>query len=136
MTGHDSRSVGDHTPLYECTDCGSTTVLPTALDTDGVVPLDCPDCGNDSLTDVDDLCRSGRTIDPQNAACYSEWTERWPDEGKAQLAKGAFRLCAAHYDEKTTFPLPEGAVGRCDYDGCTLAVMERVDGAVLCNKHQ
>lgn len=130
-------SAGDNTPLYDCPECGEQTVLPEVIG-DDVVDLECPSCGHEGLVDVDDLCRYGRTVDPFQTACYSEWEERWPDEEKPNLQKGAFRFCEEHYDEYTSpLPLPDGAIGRCETKECTHAVFdESEEGRVICKACQ
>lgn len=118
---------GDETPLYDCTECGEQTVIPGELEQDGVIELECPTCGNETLTYVDDLCRHGRTISPHESACYNEWDKKWE---KPNLT---VRVCQEHYDELTgPLPLPDNAIGRCKVEDCTHAVFERVDGKIIC----
>ena len=123
----DKERFGIDTPLYDCTECGDQTVIPAELETDGVIELECPTCGNESLTYVDELCRFGRTVSPHESACYNEWAEVW------ERPNLSVRLCEEHHDEFTSpLPLPDGAIGRCDSEDCTIAVWEKTDGKLLC----
>jgi hypothetical protein len=128
-TDNDRSQFGVNEPMYDCTECGDQTVIPGEVERDGVIDLECPSCGNETLTYVDGLCRYGRTLSPHESACYNEWAETWE---KPNLT---VRLCEEHYDEMTsTPPLPDGAIGRCENDDCTHAVWEETDeGEVICN---
>lgn len=122
-----------YTPLFECGNCGDSTVLPDEFADHSTVELDCPSCGHGTLTNVDELCRVGRTVSPHKPACYTEWGERWPDDESPQLASGAVRLCPEHHGQFESPSLPDGAVGRCEESDCTHAVFEEGgDGALVC----
>jgi hypothetical protein len=123
--------------LYECTGCGEPTEAPVEATDSDVVPLDCPnpECESKTLTRVEDLCRIGRTIhiDTQDdSPCYNEATTAWPDEERPQEEEGEHPLCDEHYEEMTTFSLPDGAIGRCDEEDCNIAVWEKTDGELIC----
>jgi len=124
-------------PLYECPECGEHTEAPVEATDSGVVPLDCPntDCESETLTDVDNLCENGRTTFVNHRGeppCYEEATHEWPDEDRNQMDAGEVQLCEEHYEELTTFPLPDGAIGRCSMEDCNIAVYEKVDGELIC----